>query len=61
MLLYARMDTHYLLPIFDMMRIDLSKQAKQMNLNINSILKEIQTSSHEVTLNEAELFSYKSR
>jgi exosome complex exonuclease RRP6 len=33
MLKYARMDTHYLLPIYDSLRIDIQKQSKTMNLS----------------------------
>lgn len=39
MLLYARMDTHYLLPIYDLMRTDLEKQSRQMNLDIVGVFK----------------------
>jgi ribonuclease D len=46
MLNYARQDTHYLLGIYDHMRIDLQKQAKQINLSINDILRDIHRSSH---------------
>lgn len=61
MLKYARYDTHYLLTIYDRMRQDLLKQAKTMNLAIRDILYDIQKSSHEVTLSNAELFSYKTK
>lgn len=61
MLKYARSDTHYLLTIFDYVRLDLQKQAKSMNLSITDTLKDIQKSSHEVTLANTELFSYKTK
>lgn len=50
MVLYARMDTHYLLSIYDSMRMDLQKQSKQMNLDVVAVFLDIQKSSHEVTL-----------
>jgi|JI10StandDraft_1071094.scaffolds.fasta_scaffold337852_2 ribonuclease D len=46
MLKYARMDTHYLLTIYDYLRQDLQKQAKSMNLSISDILRDIHKSSH---------------
>lgn len=58
MLKYARMDTHYLLTIYDHMRIDLQNQAKTMNLSALDIFKDIQKSSHEVTLSNVELAGY---
>ena len=53
MLKYARMDTHYLLTIYDHLRQDLYKQSKSMNLPIKDILYDIHKSSHEVTLANA--------
>jgi len=58
MLKYARMDTHFLLQIYDFLRVDLEKQAKSMNLSLVDILRDIQKSSHEVTLANAIPFSY---
>ena len=52
MILYARVDTHYLLTIYDSMRMDLQRQASQINLDVNSVFLDIQRSSHEVTLIE---------
>ena len=52
MVLYARMDTHYLLSIYDSMRLDLQRQAKSMNLDVRNVFGDIQKSSHEVTLIE---------
>jgi ribonuclease D len=46
MLKYARMDTHYLLSIYDKLRIDLEKQSKSMNLSPTDVFKDIQRSSH---------------
>lgn len=49
MLNYARMDTHYLLEIWDKMLQDLTKQAQSMNLDPESTVAEIYKSSHDVT------------
>lgn len=53
MLKYARTDTHYLLTIYDFVRMDLQKQAKSMNLSIVDTFKDIRKSSHNVTLANA--------
>lgn len=59
MLKYGRADTHYLLTIYDHVRMDLQKQAKSMNLTVADIFNDIHKSSHYVTLVNAKLFSYK--
>lgn len=59
MLRYARMDTHYLLKIYDLIRLDLQNKSKKMNQNPIQVLKDIHNSSLEVTLGNAILFSYK--
>lgn len=61
MLQYARMDTHYLLEIWDKLLQDLTKQSQAMHLEPESIIAEIYASSHSVTCNEVELFTYKKR
>lgn len=61
MLRYARIDTHYLLKIFDHIRIDLQNKAKQTNQSERQVLKDIHKSSHDVTLVNVELFTYKSK
>lgn len=58
MLKYARMDTHYLLTIYDQLRMDIQKQAKSMNLSVADTFRDIQRSSHQVTLGNVELSSY---
>jgi ribonuclease D len=46
MVKYARIDTHYLLTIYDHLMQDLQKQARTMNLSLKDILRDIQKSSH---------------
>lgn len=47
MLKYARMDTHYLLTIFDYLRMDLQKQSSLIvNISLRDVFKDIQKSSH---------------
>lgn len=53
------MDTHYLLKIYDLIRLDLQIKSNQMNQNAKQVLEDIHNSSHEVTLANAILFSYK--
>ena len=50
MLNYARMDTHYLLEIWDKLIQDLTKQSLSMNLDPEPTIAEIYKSSHDVTL-----------
>lgn len=61
MLNYARMDTHYLLEIWDKLIQDLTKQSLSMNLDPEPTIAEIYKSSHSVTLSEVELFTYKKK
>lgn len=61
LLSYARTDTHYLLTIFDYLRMDLQKQAKSVGLSIRDVLRDIQKSSHEVTLLNVELNSFRTK
>ena len=52
MLHYARVDTHYLLEIFDRIRSDLSQRALSMGLNPVDVMVEVYSTSHEVTMTE---------
>lgn len=61
MLKYARMDTHYLLTIYDHLRTDIQKQSISMNVSLKDVFYDVQKSSHEVTLANAELFSYSTK
>jgi exosome complex exonuclease RRP6 len=61
MLHYARLDTHYLLEIFDRLRADLHQKALSMGLNPHSVFADVYSSSHEVTKNEVELFDFKNK
>ena len=55
------MDTHFLLEIWDKILQDLTKQSQSMNLDPESTIVDIYRSSHDVTLNEVELFTYKKK
>lgn len=46
MLHYARLDTHYLLEIFDRMRADIQQKALTMGLNPFGVLSEVYSASH---------------
>ena len=46
MLHYARLDTHYLLEIFDRMRNDLHQKALSMSLNPEDVFNEVYSASH---------------
>ena len=58
---YARLDTHYLLEIFDRLRSDLHQKALTMGLNPNAVFIDVYSTSHEVTKTEVELFDYKNK
>ena len=52
MLHYARVDTHYLLQIFDRLRADIHQKALSMSLNPSEAFADVYSASHEVTRNE---------
>ena len=61
MLHYARMDTHYLLEIFDRLRSDLHQKALSMGLIPNEVFIEVYSASHEVTKIEVDLFDFSNK
>ncbi len=58
MLHYARLDTHYLLEIFDRLRADIHQKSLSMGLNPQEVFADVYSASHEVTRNEVELFDF---
>lgn len=52
MLHYARIDTHYLLEIFDRLRADMHQKAVSMNQDPEEVIRDVYASSYLVTKNE---------
>lgn len=61
MLHYARLDTHYLLEIFDKLRKDLYQQAMSLKMSPETVIASVYASSHQVSRIEAELFDYRKK
>jgi ribonuclease D len=61
MLHYARLDTHYLLEIFDRLLSDLHQKALTMSLNPMEVITDVYASSYEVTKTEVGLFDYRQK
>jgi hypothetical protein len=52
MLHYARLDTHYLLEIFDRLRADIHQKALSIGKNPNQVFIDVYSSGHEVSRTE---------
>jgi ribonuclease D len=61
MLHYARLDTHYLLEIFDRLLSDLHQKALTMSLSPTEVITDVYASSYEVTKTEVDLFNYRQK
>lgn len=61
MLLYARLDTHYLLEIFDRLLADLHQKALAMCLDPHEAIANVYAASHQVSRTEAELFDFRQK
>lgn len=49
MIHYARIDTHYLLEIFDRLLADLHQKALTMRIDPHKVISDVYASSYEVT------------
>ena len=61
MLHYARLDTHYLLEIFDRLLADLHQKALAMSIDPREAIANVYAASHEVSKTEAELFDFRQK
>ena len=58
MIHYARIDTHYLLEIFDRLIADLHQKAITMRIDPFKVISDVYASSYEVTKIEVEAFNF---